>query len=81
LDRLNVNTKKADGWHRSALDELNLKHDRDDPRLSDKFRKPVEKGALTGEDFLVRKTQIEPFRAVDFRKGLQTATFRRQRGN
>jgi hypothetical protein len=36
------------------------------PPLSDKFREPIKKRSLTGEDFLVRETQIEPFRAVDF---------------
>lgn len=47
------------------------------PPLSDKFREPIKKRSLTGEDFLVRETQIEPFRAVDFWKGLQTPAFRR----
>jgi hypothetical protein len=32
---------------------------------------------LTGEDFFVRTKQIEPFRAVDFWKGLQTSALGR----
>jgi len=44
---------------------------------SDKFPEPIEKGSLTSEHFFSCNGQIEPFCAVDFRKGLKTPAFRR----
>jgi hypothetical protein len=46
-------------------------------RLAQTFGEPVEKGPLAVEYLAMGERQIEPFGAVDFRKGLRLSASRR----